>query len=100
MSKIVLTRLQLEGPEIWERIHRFGLNPQGDVVQWVVEWLESIPFEGCPCERHWKVWVAEHPIRYSDLFAWSVEAHNEVNLRTGRDPWAVDYAKLYWSSRL
>tara|TARA_R110000868_G_scaffold73521_3_gene213177 strand:- start:5698 stop:6099 length:402 start_codon:yes stop_codon:yes gene_type:complete len=97
-APIIQTEIQVRGPELWAELHRFAVElPAKGVVDWVAAWLAKIPFEGCPCERHWKIWVVEHPIRYSDLFAWSVEAHNEVNRRTGRDLVTVEEARALWS---
>jgi hypothetical protein len=91
-------RITLEGSRYWAELHLFALRGNKN-EQWLADWAESLPFEGCPCEAHFKQYMAENPPDWGRIFDWSIDLHNSVNDRIGRPTLSYDDARLLWTNR-
>ncbi len=83
------------GPGLWSKIHLWALaGAPGDRGKWVQEFVAEV--ECGDCRQHAMQWVKEHPPG-EDVFAWSVEWHNDVSRRLGKPEISVEAARVIWS---
>lgn len=78
------TVMEIEGPPLWADLH--ATAKAGELTpEWLADFALRIP---CGiCRAHWLQMIAEHLPRYDDQYQWSVERHNEVNVRLGKAVW-------------
>ncbi len=69
--------------ELWQELH----SQQEATPEWMSDWVSRVPAFGCNCRQHLKAYLVEHPPRFDDFAAWSVELHNAINLRLGKPIW-------------
>jgi hypothetical protein len=85
-------------PATWAEWHIRALAHDGsDDFVWVQDFLSRVPNITCDCRRHASEHIREHPPRWEDYFAWTVEFHNAVNKRLGRSLFSVAEASALWS---
>ena len=71
---------------LWTELHsKENANPE-----WFEDWLNRVPQIGCGCQKSFREYIADNPPRYDDWYAWTVEAHNWVNVKRGVAIWFVD----------
>ncbi len=88
--------MSYDGRAKWEAWHRRAVAHDGsDDTAWVMRLLADIPVECCGEDFH--RWLALHPPRWNDYFAWTVEAHNVVNLRLDRPALTIAQARAIWA---
>lgn len=97
-------QITLHGSRYWSELHLFGLRYKHRVgshygEEWLVDWIESLPFGECPCKKHLEEYLESNPPVWQDLFAWSVHLHNDVNERIGKPTISVENAHSVWSKR-
>jgi len=75
------------GPSTWKTIHSIAY--ESDRLK-LYEKFSNLIYELCyilPCEtcrNHMQTYLKDHPIPNSNVFEWSVEFHNQVNIRLGK----------------
>jgi hypothetical protein len=93
-------RILVEGARFWAELHLFGLRHTGKNSQgWLNDWVASIPFEGCPCQKHLKTYLEENPPEWDRFFEWGVELHNAVNVRIGLPTMDIENARDFWANK-
>jgi hypothetical protein len=82
----------------WLELHRRYLNWTGaDDSVWLLDFIRRIAScAGGRCRQNFSTWMVQHPPRWDDMFAWTVEAHNAVNTRLGKRELTVDAAWEAW----
>jgi hypothetical protein len=94
-------RILREGSRYWAELHLFALRHNGkQSAGWLKDWVESLPFDGCPCKKHLEQHLGDNPPVWNDFFVWTIELHNAVNIRIGKPLMDVENARQYWGSRL
>lgn len=90
------------GPGGWACLHRRQISTdQHENERWMAAFVQCIPCNQYPrhCRQHFQEHLAAHPPDYSSqeaFFAWTVAAHNSVNIRSGKPQISADEArKLY-----
>lgn len=89
------------GPPKWAELHRacLDLDSETDRKAFLKDFEASIP---CPvCKDHWRAMVKKAPPPVNDrdrLFTWSVQRHNEVNVKRGVRTMSLDEAKARWNT--
>jgi len=56
-------------------------------LEWFSQAVDEASTQSCHCARHWRAICAAHPPNLrgaAEFFAWTVEAHNQVNVRLGK----------------
>jgi hypothetical protein len=99
--EFVVPQITLAGPRYWAELHLFALRhkPNREDYLWFDEWVQSLPFNDCPCKSHLDLFVKENPPDWKDFFAWTIELHNSVNDRIGKKQISVENARILWSTR-
>ena len=93
-------QITLNGSRYWSELHLFGLRHKGtDDTIWFEQWASALPFDGCPCQDHFRKYVSENPPAWQDFFAWGVHLHNDVNDRIGKPTISVEKARELWEKR-
>jgi len=94
-------RILREGSRYWTELHLFALRHSGkQSAGWFKDWVESLPFEGCPCQKHLLQFIGDNPPDWADFFEWTIELHNAVNIRIGKPLMDPENAREYWSTRI
>lgn len=75
--------IRLKGPELWAELH----SKEDPTPEWFEDWLKRVPNYGCGCQKSFRDYLKENPPRYDDWYAWTVEAHNWVNVKRGVAVW-------------
>lgn len=93
-------------PELWRELHLRALNvtlgPNNNrrIINtervFITNWSRRIPTKGCKCSDFWHNWYKTNPINFRDYFAWTVNAHNAVNKKLGKELWTVERARQFW----
>lgn len=78
------------GPSVWRILHAAAerLPATAAALTTAIRALDgALP---CPdCRKHYHAWLQAHPVD-GDLRIWLLDLHNDVNVRTGKEPWTVD----------
>lgn len=82
------------GPALWALLHARALTHTGTDSTWLDKFNARIP--AYCCGEDWHKWCAAHPPRWDDYFAWTVEAHNAVNVRLGKPTLGLAAAHALW----
>jgi hypothetical protein len=100
------TQITKQGSRHWAELHLYALRYKHNSENhdyagklWFLDWSESLPFDGCPCQEHFRQFISEHPPVWQDLFGWSVHLHNDVNERIGKPAISVEKAREAWEKR-
>jgi hypothetical protein len=102
LSQSVILR---DGPRLWTELHLFSLRNKNCkdhefIKNWFDNWVESIPWNGCPCQQHFEDYCNQFPADYSNLWKWGVDLHNNVNQRIGKSTISLSEAEQLWTKRL
>lgn len=94
-----------DGPRLWAELHLFSLRNRNCqdltfIESWFKNWVDSIPWNGCPCQQHFEDYCKEFPPDFSDLWKWGIGIHNAVNLRNGKPTLSLKDAESLWLKRL
>jgi hypothetical protein len=83
----------------WAELHRRYLNWTGaDDSAWLLDFIGRIAScAGDRCRQNFSTWMVQHPPRWDDMFAWTVDAHNAVNTRLGKPVLTVAAARAAWA---
>lgn len=68
---------------LWVEAH----SKQDPTPEWFADWVSRVPSFGCGCKSWLKEYLKTNPVRYDDLYAWSVECHDAVNKKRGVALW-------------
>lgn len=82
-----------QGERLWAELHQH----QSPTTDWLASYGNRIPCG--PCKSHWVELVRDHPATFSPLRAWrawTVEAHNRVNMRIGKPAFSFAQAAARW----
>jgi hypothetical protein len=86
------------GPVLWQQLHAWAMSADLSTAgAWLDRFGRSVPCGDC--RRHWTEMVRRTPpdlTNRDSLFAWTVERHNEVNLRLGKPVIDVPRANEIW----
>lgn len=93
--------------DLWKELHSHILNDYVDKtndIVWLSTWTKKIPrfTKGCSCNEHWTKWYRANPPNFTSreaYFAWSVKAHNDVNLRLNKPSITVEQAKAMYAKK-
>lgn len=83
-------------PPVLTEAHREGFR------QLVGSYLSILP---CPvCQQHFSEVLAKHPLEEhmatsKDLFFWSVDVHNAVNIKLGKPVLSYEEAAAFWGPK-
>lgn len=88
--------------KLWKKLHMRALQNKGKSEhKFLMKFENDIPkyTKGCSCNEFWNKWIKENPPIYGhhgEFFAWTVKAHNTVNVKLGKPEMSVsDALKLY-----
>jgi len=86
--------LVIDGTAAWIKLHRYPLsikptewNPVKAAEWYLYEWLPTIP-RYCTCQEEWSTLTLKHPPTFlspGKFFRWTVDRHNDVNIRLGKE---------------
>lgn len=92
-----------QGPILWMKLHtemlKFGTltkENKPDVLAWLTKFRTAIPCGECSAGWN-KIYGGNPPTIGCDLFAWSVDRHNDVNRKLWREEWSVERAREKWA---
>lgn len=94
-----------DGPRFWAELHLFSFRNRNCedhafIQSWFNNWVESIPWNGCPCKDHFEDYCKHFPPDFSDLWRWGIGIHNDVNKRNGKKQLSLNEAEQLWTRRL
>jgi hypothetical protein len=94
-----------DGPRFWTELHLFSFRnrnceDRAFIKNWFDNWVDSIPWNGCPCKDHFDDYCNRNPPDFSDLWKWGIEIHNDVNMRNGKKQLSLSEAEQLWTKRL
>lgn len=89
------------GPPMWAELHEAGR--EGRITpEFIANFNRRVPTSACGCRGHWETVLGMRQPPYGasarEQFAWTVEAHNAVNLRLGKAKVAIETALLRWAT--
>lgn len=83
---------------LWKELHLRAINwIGGDDSEWQVAFERRVPCG--QCKSHWSLFKGKYPPDYAHYFAWTVDAHNSVNARLGKEILSQDQAFRIWSNQ-
>ncbi len=85
-----------QGVKAWTALHTAAVAGTLTLAWLQGAWRQMVPAYGCACLRAWDDLLAVHPFRPADLFVWSVEIHNAVNLKLGKPQLTLAQATAIW----
>ncbi len=81
----------------WSDLHKY--QPSLDLktnLLWMQDFSSRVPSVGCSCQAEWHQFIRHNPPDWTNWFAWTVRAHNAVNLRLGKAVLSLEAArKMY-----
>lgn len=93
--------------QLWAQLHNRAARdayfvpsdaPDPEIeLQWLARFANRIPCAGC--RRHWLEVIASLPPDFSSrhgYFAWTVRAHNAINVRLGKPTMKLQAARRLW----
>lgn len=84
-GKMPPSLMEQQGPGLWRELHLVALAGIIDAA-WLDRFTVRIPCGDC--RAHWTELLKLHPGPYD--FAWTVDRHNDVNLRIGKPVTGLD----------
>lgn len=82
-------------PALWKKLHLRAIEKEGtEDGKWLADFAKEIPCG--ECVRHWREFLANEPPNFTAYFAWTVLAHNGINLRLGKPILSVDQARALY----
>ena len=102
MSQSAILR---DGPRFWAELHLFSFRnrnceDRAFMESWFNNWVESIPWNGCPCKDHFEDYCKHFPPDFCRLWEWGIGIHNDVNKRNGKKQLSLNEAEQLWTKRL
>ncbi len=95
----VLPRVQMapyDGSKLWAELHKRALNWTGESdADWLSLFRQRVPCG--ECRRHWDSMLIKTPPDWPNYWLWTIERHNEVNLRLFKREFTPEEAHLKWS---
>lgn len=89
-----------DGPALWAELHTRALRVTGrTLVVRLVDWLSKFG-RRLPCghcRQDWDRMFRDTPPDLKNLFAWTVDRHNEVNRRLGKPEISEETARALWT---
>lgn len=91
------------GPGVWITVHLWALNlnltDNDAFVNFMTNVVNTLPCH--MCRGHAQTYLRDNPLKPSRTdpmwaFFWTVDMHNSVNKRKGRDTWSYEDAKSYY----
>ena len=86
----------------WISLHRHALTFEGDddseYIQTFTSQVPKYTSPKCKCVEFWQGWLKMNPPTYDDYFAWTVRAHNAVNVKLGKKHYTVDDARRFYTT--
>lgn len=85
----------------WKELHTRYLTWNGkEDWPWLLDFVARIPNAGdCQCQLNFRRWLSPNPPPWTtDMFGWTVKAHNAVNKRLGRPTLTQEQARALWST--
>jgi hypothetical protein len=94
-----------DGPRYWTELHLFSFRnrnceDRAFIESWFNNWVESIPWNGCPCKDHFEDYCKHFPPDFCRLWEWGIGIHNDVNKRNGKKQLSLNEAEQLWTKRL
>ena len=94
-----------DGPRYWAELHLFSFRnrnceDRAFIESWFKNWVESIPWNGCPCKDHFEDYCKHFPPDFCRLWEWGIGIHNVVNKRNGKKQLSLNEAEQLWTKRL
>lgn len=99
------------GRDMWRTIHFVALGypvrePDPETIKAYQAYFQVMG-SVLPCARcsvHYAEYISTHPVgpslnARSDLFRWTVDLHNDVNINLGREVWTYEHAYEVYSDR-
>jgi hypothetical protein len=86
-----------DGSAMWGELHSWARTAptEAEGAAWLAEFGRRVACGAC--REHWRALVVAFPPLWgAGLFAWSVQAHNQVNARLGRREWSLEEAAARW----
>lgn len=79
------------GPRMWNMLH----TAKDADDRWIRSFTANVPCG--PCKTGWRAILAEMPPVFGEgWFAWTVEAHNAVNVKLDKPTMTVEAARAIW----
>lgn len=86
--------MQKIGPPLWADLHRWALTADlSSAGEWLKMFTRRVPCG--ECRREFRSILHDTPPT-TDLFAWTVAAHNRVNRKLGKPEISIDDARTRW----
>lgn len=91
------------GPGVWITVHLWALNlnltDNNAFVNFMTNVINTLPCH--MCRGHAQSYLRDHPLRPSRTdpmwaFVWTIDMHNSVNERKGRNKWSYEEAKDFY----
>jgi len=91
---------------VWKLLHRLTLNAKDDDYVWIIPFIKNLCMNtGCEeCNMHATQYYNLNPPLdaykkggYKALFEWTVEFHNKVNSRIGKQILSIEDAKSLYT---
>lgn len=86
---------------LWIELHLWALvadeanSPISEKTEWMEAWALKVPSCG-ECRQWWATWYAANPLDSNHTFAWTVKAHNAVNVKLRVKVWDVEIARAHY----
>lgn len=77
---------------LWLELH----STQDANPAWFEYWIKRVPNAQCGCQTWLADYLLANPPRYDDFFAYSVELHNAVSAKLGKEQWTIERAKEHY----
>lgn len=90
-------RMKIEGPKLWEELHRRALQPVADEAAerlWLEAYTHRLPCGSCRTDFR-KLLISQPPI-FAAYFHWSVDIHNAINAQLGKPAMTHEHALRLW----
>ena len=87
---------------LWKELHTNALKYNGtNNSMFLQRFRRKIPkyTTGCSCRGFWTIWTRANPPIYgpnNEYFAWTVKAHNAVNIKLGKPEISVEDALKFY----
>lgn len=83
------------GPALWAELHKRALSVTSDDSEWLAKFERRVPCGSC--RKHWLEMLQKTPPDWTRYFGWSVDRHNEINVKLGKPEMPLAEAFAKWS---